>query len=490
MADYKKEAQQMIDYVGGKENITHITNCMTRVRFEVYNQELVDKEALTALPDVFGVHIDGQVQVIVGPGKAQQITEVVKEAYRQSDPIENRQVKEDHTAKEVLEKIAKDNKEKIKSKQKDSIWKHGLKMISNIFVPLAPAFIAVGIIAGLEAVLTTMIGQGTVDSGWIIQFAAMLGVIRRSVLSYLVIYVGISSAKVFKTNQWLGGAVGAIVLLTGMNAEEPITNLLTGEALKAGQGGVIGVVLSVWILSLIEKRLHKIMPVSIDLIVTSFLSLFLAAMLTMLLIMPIAGLLSDGLLFLVTKLLEIGGMFAGFVLAALWLPAVMLGVHHIMTPIHIELINQTGMSTLLPILTMAGAGQVGAAIALWLKCRKNRQLVDIIKAGLPAGILGIGEPLIYGVTLPLGKPFITACLGAGVGGAFLGLIGNVGSMSIGATGILMIPLIADQKWLYYVIGLLLSYTAGFILTYFFGVPENATKEVAVSHLLDESSMED
>ena len=121
----------------------------------------------------------------------------------------------------------------------------------------------------------------------------------------------------------------------------------------------------------------------------------------------------------------------------------------------------------------AGAGQVGAALAIWLKCRKNKPLVGIVKGGLPSGILGIGEPLIYGVTLPLGKPFLTACLGAGVGGAFIASFGNVGATSQAVSGILMLPVIADQKWFIYAGGLLLSYAAGFVLTYFFGVPKEA-----------------
>lgn len=487
MGKFDSVSQSLIDNVGGKENITLVTNCMTRVRFEVNDEEKVNKKAIESLPDVFGVHIDAQVQVIVGPGKAQQITDNVKEllaAATESKSTKQMSATQTTNAKETLNKIAKDNREKVKNKQGTNAWKKALKIISNIFVPLAPAFIAVGIVAGLEAALNTFITQGTFDANWFIQFVGMLGIIRRGVLSYLVIYVGMSSAIEFKANQWLGGALGAVVLLTGMNVDQPISNLITGEALKAGQGGVIGVVFSVWILSILEKKLRKIMPVSIDLIVTSFLSLFIAAMLTMLIIMPVAGIVSDGLLVVVTKLLAIGGAFSGFILAALWLPAVMLGVHHIMTPIHIELINQTGMSTLLPILTMAGAGQVGAAIALWVKCRRNQQLVDMIKAGLPAGILGIGEPLIYGVTLPLGKPFITACLGAGFGGAFLGAVGNVGAMSIGATGILMIPLIADQKWLYYVLGLIISYIAGFIITYFVGVPKEAREASNAMELLD------
>ena len=95
---------------------------------------------------------------------------------------------------------------------------------------------------------------------------------------------------------------------------------------------------------------------------------------------------------------------------------------------------------------MAGAGQVGAALALWIRCKKDKELTEMIKGALPVGILGIGEPLIYGVTLPLGRPFITACIGGGIGGAVIGMIGNVGAIAIGPSGAALIPLISDGKW--------------------------------------------
>ncbi|APZ49487.1 hypothetical protein BW721_07255 [Jeotgalibaca sp. PTS2502] len=140
-------------------------------------------------------------------------------------------------------------------------------------------------------------------------------------------------------------------------------------------------------------------------------------LLTIFIIMPVAGVISSSLVGSITWILNVGGAFAGFVLGALFLPMVMFGLHQILTPIHIEMIASSGKTLLLPILAMAGAGQVGAAIALWIRCRKNKQLTNMIKGSLPVGILGIGEPLIYAVSLPLGRPFITACIGGGIGGA-------------------------------------------------------------------------
>ena len=151
----------------------------------------------------------------------------------------------------------------------------------------------------------------------------------------------------------------------------------------------------------------------------------------------------------------------------------LFGLHQILTPIHIEMINKLGMTPLLPILAMAGAGQVGAALALWIRCRNNKQLSNMIKGALPVGVLGVGEPLIYGVTLPLGRPFITACIGGGIGGAVIGGLGNIGATAIGPSGVALIPLIANGHWLGYVIGLLAAYAGGFVATYFFGIPSSA-----------------
>lgn len=202
----------------------------------------------------------------------------------------------------------------------------------------------------------------------------------------------------------------------------------------ANQGGILGVIFAVWLLAQIEKKLHKIVPNSIDIIVTPTISLLLIGLAEIYLIMPLAGVISDQLVGSINWILNMGGPFAGFVLGSLFLPMVMFGLHQILTPIHIQMINQTGSTLLLPILAMAGGGQIGAAFALLIRLRKDKELTKMIKGALPVGILGIGEPLMYGITLPFGKPFVTACLGGGVGGAVIGLIGGVGAIAIGPSG--------------------------------------------------------
>src|SRR5699024_5645067 len=292
----------------------------------------------------------------------------------------------------------------------------------------------------------------------------------------LVIYVGINSATEFGATPGLGGVIGATTMLTGMNPEAPLPNIFTGEALSAGQGGIIGVIFAVWVLAFVEKRLRKVIPNAVDIIFTPTIALLIVGLFTIFIVMPAAGWVSSGLVGLITWVLGVGGIFAGFILGSFFLPMVMFGLHQILTPIHIEMINSFGNTPLLPILAMAGAGQVGAAFAIWYKCRKNKEITTLVKGALPVGILGIGEPLIYGVTLPLGRPFITACIGGGIGGAVVAGIGSIGSIAIGPSGVSLIPLIDDGRWLGYVVGLIAAYIGGFIVTYFFGVPKDVQVE--------------
>src|SRR5699024_871923 len=144
-------------------------------------------------------------------------------------------------------------------------------------------------------------------------------------------------------------------------------------------------------------------------------------------------------------------------------------------PVHLELIDQFGSTTLLPILAMAGGGQVGAMIAIYIKT-KNKRLKNTVASVLPVGILGIGEPLIYGVSLPLCRPFITSFILAGFCVAFLSLF-NVRPLTVGISWIVLIPLIVDNKYLLYFIVLVISYIGGFILPYLFGFKEEMAQQL-------------
>ncbi|CAC9423246.1 PTS system, IIB component / PTS system, IIC component [Staphylococcus aureus] len=478
MTKEQQLAERIIAAVGGMDNIDSVMNCMTRVRIKVLDENKVDDQELRHIDGVMGVIHDERIQVVVGPGTVNKVANHMAElsGVKLGDPIphhHNDSEKMDY--KSYAADKAKANKEAHKAKQKNGKSNKVLKSIANIFIPLIPAFIGAGLIGGIAAVLSNLMVAGYISGAWITQLITVFNVIKDGMLAYLAIFTGINAAKEFGATPGLGGVIGGTTLLTGIAGKNILMNVFTGEPLQPGQGGIIGVIFAVWILSIVEKRLHKIVPNAIDIIVTPTIALLIVGLLTIFIFMPLAGFVSDSLVSVVNGIISIGGVFSGFIIGASFLPLVMLGLHHIFTPIHIEMINQSGATYLLPIAAMAGAGQVGAALALWVRCKRNTTLRNTLKGALPVGFLGIGEPLIYGVTLPLGRPFLTACIGGGIGGAVIGGIGHIGAKAIGPSGVSLLPLISDNMYLGYIAGLLAAYAGGFVCTYLFGTTKAMRK---------------
>ncbi len=471
MTKEQQLAERIIAAVGGMDNIDSVMNCMTRVRIKVLDENKVDDQELRHIDGVMGVIHDERIQVVVGPGTVNKVANHMAElsGVKLGDPIpHNHNDSEKMDYKSYAADKAKANKEAHKAKQKNGKLNKVLKSIANIFIPLIPAFIGAGLIGGIAAVLSNLMVAGYISGAWITQLITVFNVIKDGMLAYLAIFTGINAAKEFGATPGLGGVIGGTTLLTGIAGKNILMNVFTGEPLQPGQGGIIGVIFAVWILSIVEKRLHKIVPNAIDIIVTPTIALLIVGLLTIFIFMPLAGFVSDSLVSVVNGIISIGGVFSGFIIGASFLPLVMLGLHHIFTPIHIEMINQSGATYLLPIAAMAGAGQVGAALALWVRCKRNTTLRNTLKGALPVGFLGIGEPLIYAVTLPLGRPFLTACIGGGIGGAVIGGIGHIGAKAIGPSGVSLLPLISDNMYLGYIAGLLAAYAGGFVCTYLFG----------------------
>lgn len=471
MTKEQQLAERIIAAVGGMDNIDSVMNCMTRVRIKVLDENKVDDKELRHIDGVMGVIHDERIQVVVGPGTVNKVANHMAElsGVKLGDTIpHNHNDSEKMDYKSYAADKAKANKEAHKAKQKNGKLNKVLKSIANIFIPLIPAFIGAGLIGGIAAVLSNLMVAGYISGAWITQLITVFNVIKDGMLAYLAIFTGINAAKEFGATPGLGGVIGGTTLLTGIAGKNILMNVFTGEPLQPGQGGIIGVIFAVWVLSIVEKRLHKIVPNAIDIIVTPTIALLIVGLLTIFIFMPLAGFVSDSLVSVVNGIISIGGVFSGFIIGASFLPLVMLGLHHIFTPIHIEMINQSGATYLLPIAAMAGAGQVGAALALWVRCKRNTTLRNTLKGALPVGFLGIGEPLIYGVTLPLGRPFLTACIGGGIGGAVIGGIGHIGAKAIGPSGVSLLPLISDNMYLGYIAGLLAAYAGGFVCTYLFG----------------------
>ena len=464
--DYNVLGKAIVEALGGKENIINATNCMTRVRANVKDTAKISEEAIKGIAGVLGLVVDGSsYQVVVGPGTAKKVTDAMVSDFgleRNAEVVEN-----DWQA----------NKAEIKGNQKSSKFKGFLKMISSIFIPMIPAIIAAGLFNGLGSLLSQLVADGVISGSFWGMLVLLFRLFGGAFYAYFAVFTGINAAKVFGATEALGGIIGGVTIganivaisqMIGLyNAEVPLESTLT-----TGKGGIIGVIFGVWLLSKVEKALRKRVPDVLDLIVVPFVALLVTGVLMVFAVMPVAGYFSDGLVYVLSMLVNsanpVVNVISGYVLSALFLPMVLLGLHHGLIPIYAVQLESMGGVSLFPVLAMAGAGQVGAAIAIYRKARKleNTRLCSVIAGALPAGFLGVGEPLIYGVTLPMFKPFITAGLGAGFGGAYV-MLSHVMAVAWGPSGLVAIPLMSTPgMMLNYFLGLVVSYIAGFIITNF------------------------
>ena len=469
---YQILSDEIYQEIGGINNVESLIHCMTRLRIKIRDMSKVNMEKLKKINGVLGVVEADTLEIVLGPGVNTKVATIMNNEAGVKEGETFPETNSYQSNKSEVEKKAAEVHAAHKASLKKTWWRSALQHISAIFVPLIPAFVGAGLISGVAGILRNLLTAKVLPMSWNLG-VTVLAMISSALFAYLNIYVGINTAKEFGATPGLGGIIGGIVYLPGIVAPVSIPNIFDGKPLAAGQGGIIGVLLGVWLLSYVEKFFHKHIADSVDIIFTPFLTILIMGLFTIFVIMPLAGWFSNSLVGGINWVLKVGGPISGFILGLFFLPMVMLGLHQILTPIHLEMIQKLGFTPLLPILAMAGAGQVGAAIALWVRCRRNKQLVNMIKGALPVGILGVGEPLIYGVTLPLGRPFITACIGGGIGGAVVAAFGQVGAIAIGPSGIALIPLIANNMWWAYVIGLLSAYAGGFIATYFWGVPKEA-----------------
>lgn len=459
-------AWSIYEIVGPGSNIKQVYHCMTRLRLHV-RQDSFTADELRQLPGVLGVNKAGdEWQIILGPGKATKVTLAFKtlrdipaqpcEVPAKADISALCQQASTGNGKALHEAIRKKNATPVKL---------ALKKISHIFVPIIPAFIACGLITGLFN-----LGIKLYPEGAALPWIQLLGIAGNAAFWGLNIFVGINGAREFGGSPMLGGVMAVIISHPGLSQID-----LFGVPLVPGRGGIIAVLLVVLFASQLEKRLHNIIPEMLDLFLTPFLTVVVTTVAALFICQPAGGYISEAIGFAATQSIGAGGAVTGFILGGTFLPMVMLGIHQGLTPIHAELLSRYGVTILLPVLAMAGGGQVGSSLAVYCKT-KNAALRKTIASALPVGIIGIGEPLIYGVTLPLGRPFIGACIGGACGGAVQASY-MVGSAALGISGL---PLAASTDNIpIYLLGLAVSYAAGFAATWIIGFddPEETTQEV-------------
>ncbi|MDU3817375.1 MAG: PTS N-acetylmuramic acid transporter subunit IIBC [Pantoea sp.] len=461
----------VLQLVGDKQNIQACGHCMTRLRLTLNDDRLIQQEKLKALDGVLGViNSDDQLQIVLGPGKAQTAAEMMNIMLAQDASPAGPQ---------AIGSAASETKQKMKARQ-TSLVHQFLAKFATIFTPLIPGFIAAGMLLGFA----TLIEQGLLTSaadknGAIAHIVGYMKLFGKGLFTFLPVLIGYNAQKAFG-GSGVNGAIIASLFLLGYNPDAT-TGYFSGIDNFFGmgiepRGNIIGVLIASMLGAWIERQLRKIIPDSLDMILTSTLALLITGALTFTLIMPFGRELFKGMSWLFLHLN--GNPFGCAVLAGLFLIAVVFGVHQGFIPVYFALMDVQGFNSLFPILAMAGGGQVGAALALYCRSAHGSMTRNQVKGAIIPGLLGVGEPLIYAVTLPRMKPFVTACIGGACGGFFIGLVAWLGlpvglNTVFGPSGLVSLPLMTSGEGIYagmaiYAAGMVISWAAGFIVTWLFG----------------------
>lgn len=456
-ADLKNMYEGILAATGGADNIATLGCCMTRLRFTVKDEALVHPNALRKVPDVAGYFYSGvQHQLIVGPSTAGKLAAYFQERHHFA-PLSNT-IYQAPAQQEAAPAVGEVRENKTAVRKRYSSWlSKACSVVGNIFLPLIPAYIGCGLLLGISNILAKTLLADSPNA------AGLLAVFGQGIFFYLNAVVGYNANKEFGGTPALGVAFAGIL---NMPALAKIT--LFGAPLMPGKGGVLAVLLVCLAGSWFEKRLRSFITGTWEMFITPTLTILVVGFFSLVLIQPVAGELSDLLAWCTQKALSRGGWLTGALLGGTFLPLVMMGVHQSLVPIHQQLVDMLGMNPLFPILCMAGAGQVGAAVAVFFKTQ-NTRLKTIVKTALPVGLLGIGEPLIYGVTLPLFKPFIGACLGAAVGGAVVAAFHVTSAIPFGVSGLVLFLALSNlHSAIFYGLGFLTALAAGFAITWKLG----------------------
>ncbi|MEX3020607.1 PTS N-acetylmuramic acid transporter subunit IIBC [Kluyvera sp. STS39-E] len=476
MAKINKEMiARLLALVGGAPNVVQAGNCMTRLRLTLRSEEHADVAAIRQVEGVMGVVVSNeQFQIILGPGKAQTAAELMNQLLEDA-PM----VSEEAVPNASLADIASAKKQELKGKQTGSVQKF-LAKFATIFTPLIPGFIAVGLLLGFATLAEQLfVLENAHPNATLVDVISYMKVFSKGMFTFLSILIGYNTQKAFG-GSGVNGAIIAALFILGYDPHATvgfysgITDFF-GHGIDP-RGNIIGVLIAAILGAWVEKQVRRIMPANLDMILTSAVTLLIMGAITFVVIMPIGGYLFTGMSWLFLHLN--GNPFGSAVLAGLFLLAVMFGVHQGFVPVYFALMEAQGFNSLFTILAMAGAGQVGAALALYYRAKQGSLLRTQIKGAIIPGLLGVGEPLIYGVTLPRMKPFITACLGGACGGFFIGLVAWMGlpvglNTVFGPSGLVAIPLMTSANGIYagmavYVAGLAVAYLFGFLLTWLFG----------------------
>lgn len=452
--DYRKTAQEILDKVGGSKNIVSAAHCATRLRLVIADNSKADKTAIENVEGVKGVfEASGQLQIILGTG-------TVNKVFNEFISIAGITASSKAEAKEA-------------AAQKQNVFMRAIKLLGDIFVPIIPAIVASGFLMGIMNSLDFMINNGFLNMDTSSSIYVFANLFSNTAYTFLQILIAFSAAKAFGANPYLGAVIGMIMInpslqnaytvaTEGVQQTQSVFFGLYDIDMVGYQGHVIPVVIAVWLLSVIEKKLHKIVPEVLDLFVTPLVSVFVTGYLTLSIIGPIfvwaENAILDGIQWMLTLPFGLGSLVMG----ALYAPTVVTGIHQMYTAIDIGQIAQYGVTYWLPLASAANIAQGAAALAVALKS-KDKKIKSLALPSSLSAFMGITEPAIFGVNLRFFKPFIAGCIGGGCGALYASIV-HLGAKGTGVTGIFGILLCLDSP-VQYLIEMIIAVGVAFVISF-------------------------
>lgn len=468
--NYDDLAKNIAKYVGGAGNVNSLFHCATRLRFKVKDQSKVDKKRLEQLQGVISViESGGQTQVVIG----NQVADVYDAI------IENTDIKGQEGGSTGA----------AESGEKKNLLNAFMETVSGIFAPILSAMCGAGMLKGILILFTTL-GWLTAESGtYRILYAAADGV-----FTFMPLFLAYTAAEKFRADKFVSVAIAAALVYPDITAAygagEALTFLGLPVVLVSYTSSVIPIIISVYVLSKLEKLLKKFIPDMIKGFMNPLLSLVIMVPATYLVIGPISDTAGKLLASGYTGLVGLNPIIAGLILGLLWPMVVMFGLHWGFAPIVMNNIAEYGRDTLFTITGPNNMAQAGATLGVFLKT-KNKELKSMSgSCAISAVLAGITEPAIYGITLKYKKPFYIGMVFSGIAGAIVAACG-AGAPTLLSTSILTLPGYIGKGFAGFCIACAIAYFGSAIVTYLFGFSDEMilTPDVAENNAGEEESAE-
>lgn len=458
--NYKEVARQIYEKIGGSENLVSAAHCATRLRLVIGDNEKVDKVKVEDIEGVKGVFFaSGQLQIIFGTG-------IVNKVYEEFIEIAG---------------ITKSSKEEVKqaASAKANPIQRLIKTLGDIFVPIIPAIVASGFLMGIMESLNFMVNNGYLNINTESSLYVFAQLFSNVAYVFLPILIGYSGAKVFGGNPYLGAVIAMIMIhpnlqnawtvaTEGVKQTQSVWFGLYDIKMVGYQGHVIPVVIAVFVMSQIEKKLHKVVPAMLDLFVTPLVSVFVTGYLTLSIIGPIFVFIENGALDIIQWVIAIPFGIGGFLMGGAYATTVVSGIHHMYTIIDLGQLAKYGFTYWLPLASAANVAQGAAALAVGIKS-KNTKIKALALPSALSAFLGITEPAIFGVNLRYIRPFIAGSIGGACGAMYASLV-HLGASGTGVTGIFGFLLHLHSP-LNYLITILIASGVAFVLSWIMGIKE-------------------